>query len=74
MNAILNSEDSSLKKTLDALLNEYGALRVVGALLLRGIRRRERIMRLAPDDLPDRLRADIGLPRERRAPKYWELR
>jgi hypothetical protein len=74
MNSILNSEDSSLKKAIEALVREYGALRVVGALVLRGVRRRERVMRLGQDALSDRLRKDIGLPTEQSAPKYWELR
>jgi hypothetical protein len=74
MNAILNSEDSSLKKAIEGLIQEYGAVRIFGALILRGLLRRERITRLRPDDLPSHLRNDIGLPREHRAPKYWELR
>ncbi len=74
MNAILNSDDPPLKAALDTLVQEYGALRVVAALFARGLNRRVRVNRIRPEDLPDRIRADIGLPPEPRASKYWELR
>ena len=62
MNAVFNSEEPSLKSTVETLINQHGVVRVLGTLLTRMVRRpRDKPPTIMASDLSPHLRRDIGL-------------
>ena len=62
MNAVFNSEEPSLKSTVETLINQHGLMRVLGTLLTRALRRpRAKPRTIMASDLSPHLRRDIGL-------------
>lgn len=60
---------------LDGMIREYGPWRVFVAVLAALIRRRPGRAPPRPVDLPDRLRADVGLhPLPPPSPRHWDIR
>lgn len=73
MNAELNRSFASPSAAVQALVAEYGTLRV--ALALAGLlaRRRGRAATVWEGDLPDRVRRDIGLAPLPPTRNWWDL-
>ena len=72
MNAQVNRDFVSPAQAVQALVAEYGLVRV--ALALAGmIARPGRRARVWEADMPDRMRRDIGLHPLPPARNYWEL-
>lgn len=72
MNAELNPEHRPPAVAVEALVAEYGLIRVV--LALAGLMARSRAApRRHEADLPDRVRRDIGLAPLPESRKYWDL-
>ena len=72
MNAEVNPEHRPPTVAVQALVAEYGLIRV--ALALAGlIARRRAVPRRHEADLSDRVRRDIGLAPLPESRKYWDL-
>ena len=61
MNAVFNSEETTLKSAVQSLIDQHGLARVLGTLLARTLRRRDRPRTITASELSDHLRRDIGL-------------
>lgn len=72
MNAQVNREFPTPALAVQALVAEYGLVRV--ALALAGLMaRRRRVATRHEADMPDRMRRDIGLDPLPTRRSYWEL-
>lgn len=73
MNAQLNRDFAGPAQAVQALVAEYGLVRV--ALALAGLiaRPASRRARIWEGDMPDRFRRDIGLEALPPSRKYWDL-
>ena len=60
MNAVYNSEETSLKSAVQTLIDQHGLVRVLGTLLTRMVRR-DKTRTIMATQLSDHLRRDIGL-------------
>ena len=61
MNAVFNSEETTLKSAVQSLIDQHGLARVLGTLLARMLRRRDKPRTITASELSDHLRRDIGL-------------
>lgn len=61
MNAVYNSDETSLKSTVESLILQYGLLRVLATLLTRRVRRTAKPRTIMAAELSAHLRRDIGL-------------
>lgn len=70
----LDSERRFAATDMAALLDRHGVRSVLAALALALLRRLGRTRRVAADDLPARLRRDVGLTWDPPSPRHWDLR
>lgn len=61
MNAVYNSEETTLKSAVQTLIDQHGLLRVLGTLMTRMLRRCGKPRTIMATELSDHLRRDIGL-------------
>lgn len=61
MNAVYNSEETTLKSAVQTLIDQHGLLRVLGTLMTRMLRRGGKPRTIMATELSDHLRRDIGL-------------
>ena len=61
MNAVYNSDETTLKSALQTLIDQHGLMRVLATLLTRAARRKNRPRTTMAKDLSAHLRRDIGL-------------
>lgn len=61
MNAVYNSEETTLKSAVQTLIDQHGLLRVLGTLMTRMLRRSGKPRTIMATELSDHLRRDIGL-------------
>ena len=61
MNAVYNSDPTTLKSAVQTLIDQHGLLRVLGTLLGRAVRRGAKPRMMMASELSDHLRRDIGL-------------
>ena len=61
MNAVYNSDPTTLKSAVQTLIDQHGLLRVLGTLLGRAVRRGAKPRMTMASELSDHLRRDIGL-------------
>ncbi|WP_413876497.1 hypothetical protein [Albidovulum sp.] len=73
MNAQVNRDFATPAAGVRALVAEFGTVRVALALAGLVARRRVRAARVWEDDMPDRMRRDIGLEPLPRLRNYWDL-
>ena len=74
MHVQIHRDEKPPSVAIAALIARHGLLRIMLTVLAASLRVRRRRPVLSPADLPDRLRRDIGLPPERRSPRYWDIR
>ena len=74
MNAIPDLEENPLATAVEGLFATHGTWPTLRAVVVRMLRRPVPVRVLAPGDLSEHLRRDIGLPRAPQSRKYWELR
>lgn len=55
-------EGAILRISLDTLMAEHGKWRVIMAAIKAMVRSKRRVQRIRPQDLPNSIRKDIGLP------------
>jgi hypothetical protein len=55
-------EGAILRISVDTLMAEHGKWRVIMAAIKAMVRGRRRVQTIRPQDLPNSIRADIGLP------------
>ena len=74
MNIDSELEYPSPVRVIDALVARHGLMRVALALAAFPLRSGSRVRRAYVDDLPDRLRRDIGLEPRPESRRHWDVR